>query len=44
MSMKFKAIKTLYSANRITIDGVRQAVVNGVITEDQFAEITGKEY
>ena len=44
MNVKAKAIKTLYLANRITLDGVKQAVVNGVITKEQYTEITGKEY
>lgn len=44
MSAKAKAIKTLYRAKRITIDGVRQAVVDGIITKEQYKEITGKDY
>lgn len=39
-----KAINTLYKAKRITIDGVRQAVVDGVITEAEYALITGENY
>ena len=44
MSAKAKAIKTLYRAKRITIDGVRQAVMDGIITAQEFEEITGEEY
>lgn len=44
MSAKAKAIKTLYRAKRITIEGVRQAVEEGIITAEQFAEITGEQY
>lgn len=44
MSAKAKAIQTLYRANRINIEGVKKAVVDGVITKEQYAEITGKEY
>ena len=44
MSVKAKAIQTLYRAGRITIEGVKQAVVNGIITEEQYFEITGKQY
>lgn len=44
MNAKAKAIKTLYKANRISLDGVKQAVINGVITEEQYTEITGKDY
>ena len=44
MSVKAKAIRTLYRAKRITLDGVKQAVVDGIITEAEYTEITGKEY
>ena len=44
MSVKAKAIRTLYRMKRITIDGVRQAVVDGLITADEFTEITGEVY
>ena len=44
MSVKAKAIRTLYRAKRITIDGVKQAVLDGIITEAEYTEITGKEY
>ena len=44
MNAKAKAIRTLYKAGRITLEGVKQAVVEGVITEEQYTEITGKEY
>ena len=44
MNAKAKAIRTLYRAGRITLEGVKQAVVEGVITEEQYTEITGKEY
>lgn len=44
MSAKAKAIRTLYRAKRITLDGVRQAVVNCIITKEQYFEITGKDY
>lgn len=39
-----KAINTLYKAKRITIDGVRQAVVDGIITEAEYSLITGENY
>ena len=41
MTAKAKAIKTLYKAKRIALEGVRQAVKDGVITESEYAEITG---
>ena len=44
MSAKAKAINTLYRMKRITIDGVREAVVNGLITEAEFKLITGEDY
>lgn len=44
MNAKAKAIQTLYRAKRITIEGVKEAVINGVITKEQYIEITGKNY
>ena len=44
MNTKAKAIRTLYRAKRITIEGVRQAVVDGLITQTDFEEITGQTY
>ena len=44
MTAKAKAIKTLYKAKRITLDGVKQAVVDGVVTKAEYFEITGKVY
>lgn len=44
MNAKAKAIQTLYRAKRITIEGVKQAVLDGVITKEQYTEITGKDY
>lgn len=41
---KAKAIKTLYRAKRITLDGVKRAVKDGIITTAEYAEITGKSY
>lgn len=44
MTVKAKAVRTLYKAKRITIDGVKKAVVDGLITEGEYKEITGKDY
>lgn len=44
MSTKAKAIRTLYRAKRITIEGVRQAVVDEIITADEYNIITGEIY
>ena len=42
MSTKAKAIKTLYRAKRITLDGVKQALKDGIISEMEYTEITGE--
>lgn len=44
MSAKAKAIKTLYKAKRITLDGVKKAVADGIITATEYKEITGEVY
>lgn len=44
MTIRVRAIKTLYRAGRITIEGVRQAVIDGIITEAAYADITGEEF
>ena len=44
MSVKAKAIRTLYRAKRITLEGVRQAVEDGLITAEEYTEITGNSY
>lgn len=44
MTAKANAIRTLYRAKRITVDGVRKAVEDGLISPAEYTEITGKEY
>lgn len=44
MSVEAKAIRTLYRAKRITLDGVRQAVSDSLITATEYQQITGEEY
>ncbi len=44
MTVKARAIYTLYRTKRITLDGVKKAVKDGVITETEFAKITGEAY
>lgn len=44
MSKKAKAIQTLYKTKRITLDGVKKAVADGIITEGEFKSITGTYY
>ena len=44
MSAKFKTVKKYYKDGFWTIDKVRNAVVKGWITEEEFEEITGEKY
>lgn len=44
MSANARAILTLYRVKRITIGGVKQAVVSGVITAAEYVQITGEAY
>lgn len=44
MSPRAKALQNLYRRHKITIDGLRQAVEDGVITAEEFFIITGQEY
>ena len=44
MSARAKAINTLYRAKRITIEGVKMAVTDGLITEAEYKEIAGEDY
>ena len=44
LSAKGKAILTLYRAKRITLEGVRQAVVDKLINADEYKIITGMDY
>ena len=39
MSVKARAIRTLYRAKRITADGVKQAVKDSIITLEECREI-----
>lgn len=40
----FKAIQNLYKRGRINKDGVADAVRKGIITAEQYTEITGEAY
>lgn len=40
----FKTLKNLYRRNKITESGLRKSVEDGIITKEQYTEITGKEY
>lgn len=44
MSAKAKAIRTLYRTKRISIEGIRKAVEDGLIAPAEYKEITGLEY
>lgn len=44
MKINVKAMKTLLKAKRVTVDDLKIAVLKGVITEEQYAEITGDDY
>lgn len=41
MSTKAKAIQNLYKRGMIDIDGVREALVKGIITAEEYNEIVG---
>lgn len=42
MSIRARALANLYRRNRITREGVGQAVTDGVITAVEYQEITGE--
>lgn len=44
MRKQAKAILTLYKTKRITLDGVKKAVKDGIITEAEYKNITGETY
>ena len=44
MNVKAKAIKNLYRIGRISIEGVRQAVLTNIITKEEFKLITGENF
>lgn len=44
MSPKAKALQNLYRRHKITEDGLRKAVADGVITPEEFEIITGHPY
>ena len=44
MSARAKAMLNLYRNGRVTIDGLKQAVIDGVITADEYGRITGEVY
>lgn len=40
----FERIYRLYISNALTIEGVKNAVKKGLITEEQYKAITGEEF
>ena len=44
MSARAKALANLYRRQKVTKEGLRQAVADGVITAAQYQEITGAAY
>ena len=44
MDARAKALANLYRRRRITKAGLRQAVNDGLITEEQYQEIVGEAY
>lgn len=40
----FERLKRLYNSKRLAKSGLKNAVKNGWITEDQYQEITGDVY
>lgn len=41
MSARARAMQNLYLRKRVTIEGLRKAVKDGVITVEEFTAITG---
>lgn len=44
MNARVKALNNLYRRGKITQDGLKQAVIDNVITKEQYQEITGEIY
>ena len=44
MSVRAKAIRTLYRAKRIDLEGVKRAVADGLITAAEYKTVTGEDY
>lgn len=44
MSAKAKAMANLYRRGKVTKEGMKHAVTDGVITEAEYEEITGEAY
>lgn len=44
MSNMAGAFQVLYRMHRVTLDGLKRAVADGVITAEEYQSITGREY
>ena len=44
MSARAKAMASLYRRGKVTKDGLKQSVVDGVITATEYEEIAGEAY
>ena len=44
MSARAKAMANLYRRNKVTKEGLKQAVVDGVLTAAEYQEMTGEAY
>ena len=44
MSARAKAMANLFRRGKVTKDGLKQSVIDGVITAAEYEEITGEAY
>lgn len=44
MSARARALKTLYKRGKVSLNGLNQAVADGVITAEEYHGITGLDY
>lgn len=43
MSARAKALANLYRRKKITLEGLKKAASDGMITEEEYAKITGED-
>ena len=43
MNARVKALENLFRRGKITKEGLKQAVTDGVITQDEFKKIVGED-
>jgi hypothetical protein len=44
MSNMARAFQVLYRMHRVTLDGLKRAVADNVITAEEYQSITGQQY